>query len=81
MSVATYLKATQPPNSDPNAALHRQQIKSLHMAGVALATVEEHPGRSKTRREATPRREVQPRENCDRAVANQGDRHSKLSPT
>jgi hypothetical protein len=74
MSVATYLKATQPPDSDPNAALHRQQIKSLHMAGGALATVEEHPGGSRTRREATPRREVQTRENRDRTVANQDDR-------
>ena len=72
MSVATYLKATQPPDSDPNAALHRQQIKSLHMAGGALAIVEDYPGGSRTRREATPRREVQPREN--RAVANHDDR-------
>ena len=54
MSVATYLKATQPPDGDPNAALHRQQIKSLHMAGGALATVEENPGGSRTRREDTP---------------------------
>ena len=34
MSVATYLQATQPPENDPRAALHRQQIKFVSMAGA-----------------------------------------------
>ena len=42
MSVATYLQATQPPENDPRAALHRQQIRFVSIAGAEL-TSEEPP--------------------------------------
>ena len=35
-TAAAYLQATKPPAGDPNAELHRQQIKSLAMAAKAL---------------------------------------------
>ena len=37
-SVAAYLKATQPSDGDPNATLHRQQIRSLNLESGALIT-------------------------------------------
>ena len=36
MSLSTYLRATQPPEGDPRAAVHRQQIQALRLAEEAL---------------------------------------------
>ena len=35
-TAAAYLQATKPPADDPNAQLHRQQIKSLALAAKTL---------------------------------------------
>ena len=63
MSVATYLQATQPPESDPRAALHRQQIKFVSMASAELIP-EEPPqptAAAMTANDAPPRRQQSPR--------------------
>ena len=36
MSIGTYLQLTQPPEGDPRANVHRQQIKALKLAEEAL---------------------------------------------
>ena len=36
MSIGTYLQLTQPPEGDPRANVHRQQMKALKLAEDAL---------------------------------------------
>ena len=36
MSIGTYLQLTQPPEGDPRANVHKQQIKALKLAEDAL---------------------------------------------
>ena len=49
ISVGAYLKAMQPPADDPNAALHRQQLKSLALAAKAIRPDANTPGGSRDR--------------------------------
>ena len=42
-TAVAYLQATKPPMGDPNAELHRQQIKALAMAAKALNQVQVAP--------------------------------------
>ena len=49
LSVGAYLKATQPPADDPNATLHRQQLKSLALAVQAIHPDAKTPGGSRDR--------------------------------
>ena len=76
MSVATYVQATQPPEDDPRAALHRQQTKFVSMAGAELIP-EEPPQLAATaaaannappRRQQSPRHEPRTRNLGDRAA-------------
>ena len=36
MSIGTYLRLTQPPEGDPRANVHKQQIRALKLAEEAL---------------------------------------------
>ena len=49
LSVGAYLKAMQPPADDPNAVLHRQQIKSLALAAKAIQPEDKISGGSRDR--------------------------------
>ena len=53
-SVGAYLKAMQPPADGPNAALHRQQLKSLALAVKAIHPDANTPGGSRDRNIASP---------------------------
>ena len=84
MSVATYLQATQPPESDPRAALHRQQIKFLSTMGTTLIPEEPQPAvtaaagnNTVNRRQPSPRRETRTREVTDR-IARDRDRENRV---
>ena len=46
-TAAAYLQATKAPADDPNAKLHRRQIKSLALAAKALNQGQATPGRSR----------------------------------
>ena len=43
-TAAAYLEAIKPPADDPNAKLHRQQIKSLALAAKAIRQIPKTPG-------------------------------------
>ena len=82
MSVSTYLQATQPPEDDPRAALHRRQIKFISMAGAEVIP-EEPPqpvvaataaNNAPPRRQQSPRLEPKTRHLGDRAAHDQEDR-------
>ena len=82
MSVATYLQATQPPEDDPRAALHHQQIKFVSMVGTKLIP-EEPPqpaaevataNNAPTRRQPSPRHEPRTRQLGDRGARGPEDR-------
>ena len=48
-TAAAYLQSTKPPAGDPNAELHRQQIKALAMAAKALNQGQVAPVQNTTR--------------------------------
>ena len=48
-TAAAYLEAIKPLADDPNAKLHRQQIKSLALAAKAIRQVPRNPGGSRDR--------------------------------
>ena len=82
MSVAMYLQATQPPEDDSRAALHRRQIKFVNMAGAKLIP-EEPPqpeaevaaaNNAPTRRQPSPRHEPRTRRLGDRGARGPEDR-------
>ena len=56
-TAAAYLEAIKPPANDPNAKLHRQQIKSLALAAKAIHQISKTPGGSRDRAIVNPRRE------------------------
>ena len=43
MSIGTYLQLTQPPEGDPRANVHRQQMKALKLAEDALCKAGQNP--------------------------------------
>ena len=72
IAATTYLLATQPPESDPRAEIHRMVLRGLGIVGAALqtsatpkpaaTTMEPPPERSARRHESSPRRrETSPR--------------------
>ena len=56
-TAAAYLEAIKPPADDPNAKLHRQQIKSLALAAKAIRQIPKTPGGSRDRAIVDTRRE------------------------
>ena len=56
-TAAAYLEAIKPPADDPNAKLHRQQIKSLALAAKAIHQISKTPEGSRDRAIVNPHRE------------------------
>ena len=56
-AAAAYLEAIKPPADNPNAKLHRQQIKSLALAAKAIRQIPTAPGGSRDHAIVDTRRE------------------------